>query len=326
MTAVPVEPYDRSQFTPAQSVSVVIAAHTEERWDDIGRATRSALTQHPRPMEVILVVDHNPPLANRARVELPGVVVIENAGPRGASATRNTGVSLSTGDVIVFLDDDQSAVSPQWLAALCRHFEDETVVGVGGGITPTWPGDRPRWFPGEFDWVIGTSYVGMPTSVSPIRNVWGGNSAIRRSAFDAVGGFRSGFGKTGRVSRPEDTDLCVRVQQMVPSGRWLYDPAAAVTHRVPPERTTRRYFLTRCWDEGRGKAALVRFVGADGIESERSYTTRVLPTAVLRELRTGVFGRQTAAFERCAALVVGFTVTVAGWLVEMAAGVRHAPG
>ena len=220
----------------------------------------------------------------------------------------------------MFLDDDQSAASSSWLTALCRHFDNPAVIGVGGGITPAWPGDRPRWFPGEFDWVVGTSYVGMPTSVAPVRNVWGGNSAIRRSTFDAAGGFRAGFGKTGKVSRPEDTDLCVRVQQAFPSGHWLYDPDAEVSHQVPRERTTRRYFLARCWNEGRGKAALVRFLGSDGVESERRYTAEVLPSAVVRELRTGIVQLQSAGFGRCSALIAGFVVTAAGWLAEMALG------
>lgn len=326
MTADCREPNGAPDHASPRAVSVVIAAHTEDRWDDIRKAIRSVLIQDPRPQDVILSVDHNPALAERARAEFADVTVVENTGPRGASATRNTGVAHGTGDIVVFLDDDQSAASAGWLAALCRHFDDVNVLGVGGGIIPGWPGGRPRWFPGEFDWVVGTSYTGMPTTVAPIRNVWGGNSAIRRSTFDAVGGFRAGFGKTGTVSRPEDTDFCVRVLQAVPTGRWLYDPAAAVHHRVPSERTTRRYFVTRCWHEGRGKAALVRFVGSTGIESERSYTTRVLPQAFMRELRAGVLGRQLAGFERCAALVVGFTVTVAGWIYEMAAAFRHRSG
>lgn len=322
MTATRPEPSDIRSSSTVQSVSVVIAAHADDRWDDIVRAVRSVRMQDPEPLDFVLSVDHNPALAQRAREAFAGVTVVENLGPRGASMTRNTGVAVGTGEIVVFLDDDQSAASPQWLKTLCRHFDDDTVIGVGGGIVPNWPRDRPRWFPGEFDWVVGTSYVGMPTSVAPVRNVWGGNSAVRRSAFDEVGGFRCGFGKTGSVSRPEDTDLCVRMAKAIPSGRWLYDPAAVVNHTVPPERTTRRYFVSRCWQEGRGKAALLRFLGADAIASERSYTTRVLPMAVLRELRASVFGRRTDALQRCAAVIVGFSVTVAGWVAEMAIGSR----
>lgn len=322
MTATCPEPNDIRSSATVLAVSVVIAAHTDDRWGDIGRAVQSVRMQNPKPLDVVLSVDHNPALAQRAREAFAGVTVVENLGPRGASMTRNTGVAVGTGDIVVFLDDDQSAASPQWLKTLCRHFDDGTVIGVGGCVVPNWPDGRPRWFPGEFDWVVGTSYIGMPTSVAPVRNVWGGNSAVRRSAFDKVGGFRAGFGKTGTVSRPEDTDLCMRMAKAMPSGRWLYDPAAVVHHAVPPERTTRRYFVSRCWHEGRGKAALLRYVGADAIASERSYTTRVLPRAVLRELCAGVFGRRTGAIQRCAAVIVGFSVTVAGWVAEMAIGSR----
>lgn len=307
----------------AHSTSVIIAAHTEERWCDIVKAISSAAAQSPPPLEVILVVDHNPPLARRAEAELSGVTIVENDGPRGASAARNTGVAHSSGDITVFLDDDQAASSPDWLRSLCRHFDDADVIGVGGGIAPDWPTERPHWFPCEFDWVVGASYVGMPEAVEPIRNVWGGNTAIRRSAFDTVGGFRPGFGKTGQVSRPEDTDLCLRVQRAMPTGHWLYDPAAEVMHKVPPDRSTRAFFLKRCWNEGRGKAALVRFVGFDtSMESERQYTTRVLPAAVVRELRAAVVCRDAAGLERCAAIILGLLLTAAGWITEMAVGGR----
>jgi GT2 family glycosyltransferase len=308
----------------ADTISVVVAAHTDDRWAEIVKAVTLAQTQSPPPSEVVLVIDHNPGLAMRARAELLGVSTVENEGSRGASAARNTGVENCSGDIVVFLDDDQAPTSSNWIQLLCRHFGDEQVVGVGGGIVPNWPGDRPRWFPGEFDWVIGTSYIGMPEEVSPIRNVWGGNTAIRRSVFLAVGGFRSGFGKIGNVSRPEDTDLCLRVRQAFPSGDWLYDPEAVVSHLVPPERSTRRFFIKRCWQEGRGKAALVRFVGPDGSESERKYATKVLPQGVLREMRIAILQRETAALERSVAIVLGFVVTGAGWLAEMAIGVTRA--
>jgi GT2 family glycosyltransferase len=308
----------------ATSVSVIIAAYTEERWDHTVKAANSALQQSPPPLEVILVIDHNPSLAERARGELTGVTILENSGPRGASAARNTGVVHNLGEIVVFLDDDQVAATPGWLRCICRHFSEPDVVGVGGGITPDWPEARPRWFPREFDWVVGASYTGMPETVAPIRNVWGGNTAIRRTAFDAVGGFRPGFGKTGQVSRPEDTDLCLRVKRALPSGYWLYDPEAVVAHNVPVDRSTPVFFLKRCWHEGRGKAALVGFMGMDAsMASERRYTTRVLPRAFLRELRVAVLRRDVASLERSGAILVGFSLTVAGWLVGMLAGERH---
>jgi GT2 family glycosyltransferase len=302
----------------AETVSVVVAAHTEDRWREIVKALRAVQAQVPPPLEVILVVDHNAALAQRARTEIAGVTTVENVDDRGASATRNAGVENSSGDIVVFLDDDQAPVRSGWITLLCRHFGDPQVLGVGGGVMPDWLGSgRPSWLPGEFDWVIGTSYIGMPETVAPVRNVWGGNTAIRRSVFLSVGGFRSGFGKLAQVSRPEDTDLCLRVKQAYPGGVWLYDPDAEVSHLVPPGRRTRKFFVRRCWQEGRGKAALFRFVGSDGIESERDYTTKVLPRALRREMRSALLQRNIAALNRCAAIIIGFAATGAGWLVEM---------
>ncbi len=303
--------------------SVVIAAYADERWPDTVSAVASAQRQVPAPREVILVIDHNPALAVRARAELPGVTVRENTGSPGASAARNTGVRHSGGDIVAFLDDDQTAVDTEWLQRLCRHFDDPRVVGVGGRILPHWPERRPRWFPPEFDWVVGASYAGLPETVGRVRNVWGGNTAIRRTALDAVGGFRPGFCKTGAVSRPEDTDLCLRIGCAIPDGYWLYEPAAAVAHHVPEARSTPGYFLRRCWDEGRGKAALARFAGwQSSTSAERRFATRVLPQAFLRSCRSALFDHDAAALACGVAMVAGLVATAAGWLAETAIGKR----
>ena len=157
-----------------------------------------------------------------------------------------------------------------------------------------------------------------------MRNVWSGNMAIRRTAFDGVGGFRPGFGKTGRVSRPEDTDLCLRVLRALPSGYWMYDPSAQVAHKVPVERSTRVFFLRRCWNEGRGKAALAALMGANASTSlERRYATHVLPQAFLRELRLGILRRDVASLGRGGAMLTGLMIAIAGFLTEIVAGRRY---
>lgn len=50
-------------------VSVVICAYTLERWSQLSAAVSSALTQSIRPHEVLLVIDHNDELLQRARQE-----------------------------------------------------------------------------------------------------------------------------------------------------------------------------------------------------------------------------------------------------------------
>lgn len=265
-------------------VSVVIACHSERRWGSLLSAIASAQIQSPPPTEVIVAVDHNPALCSRLRDEATGVLVADHGGTPGASAARNAGAALASSPLIAFLDDDVRA-HPGWLRELLAPFRDHDVVGTGGMTVAAWEGNRPRWFPDEFGWVVGASYAGLPTATASVRNVWSENMALRRDAFERVGGFRRGFGKLGQVSRPEDTDLCIRISAAAPGTRWLYVPSARVDHAVPPDRSTVAFFLRRCYWEGLGKIELAAHLGADRqLGDERAYLLRTLPRGFGRAL------------------------------------------
>ena len=226
--------------------SVVICAYTIERWSELAQAIASVRAQTIPPREIILVVDHNPELFARARETLIDVTVVENQQPRGLSDARNSGIAVASGEIIAFLDDDATA-APDWLAQLSTGYADPNVVGVGGAILPHWLSRRPTWFPEEFNWVIGCDYRGLPQMTAPVRNLVGANMSMRREVFETVGKFR--LGKVDTASRPEETELCIRTRQKLPSCIWLYEPRARVFHTVPITRTSRRYFLTRCYNE-----------------------------------------------------------------------------
>lgn len=298
------------------SVSVVIPCHTERRWDHLVRAVASVYAQEIRPVEVVVAVDYNDALFERARRELTGVTVVANRFQRGVSGNRNTGVLRTRTPFVALLDDDAYAY-PKWLSGLARPFEDDQVIGTGGAICPMWERPRPAWFPDEFLWVVGGSYTGMPTMTAPVRNVWSASMAVRRDAFDAVGGFRVGFGKLGDRARPEDTDLCLRMSQAT-GGRWMYVPDALIDHPVQAERTRLRFFLNRCYQEGRGKVELARLNKGhqESLTSERGYLTRTLPVAVGRGLADAVRGRGAAHAARAAAVVAGFAAAATGGAVE----------
>jgi hypothetical protein len=304
----------RQAATGLPTVSVIIAAYSDERWQYLNDAIESVLDQTAPATDIVVAVDHNPALLERVRSEFPGVTAVPNAGRRGASGARNTGVRASRGDVLAFLDDDACATS-QWLETLLRHFADARVVGVGGKVVPLWATDRPKWFPCEFDWVVGASYRGMPENAGPVRNVWSNNMAIRRAAFQAVGGFRESFGKVGEISRPEDTDLCLRATVSAAGGAWMYEPDGIAGHQVPGERAALPYFLRRCFREGWGKAVLAALDGAaQSMSSERHHALSVLPGAVFRGLRDSARGDWRGTL-RSAAIVAGLVAATSGFVV-----------
>ncbi|GAA5702765.1 family 2 glycosyl transferase [Streptomyces avermitilis] len=301
-------------------ISVVICVYTEDRWADILAAVASVRAQSRPARETLLVVDHHQTLLERLSreyKEVPEVRVLANAGPRGLSAGRNTGIAASHGEIIAFLDDDAVA-ERDWLRHFAEGYEDPRVMAVGGRTMPIWAsGRRPAWFPEEFDWVVGCTYKGLPPGRVRVRNVLGGNASFRRTAFDAAGGFATGIGRDGD-KRPlgcEETELCIRLTRARPDAILLIDDRAVIHHRVPEPREHFAYFRTRTYAEGLSKALVARSVGAGkGLESERRYTTRVLPAGVARGLRDAALARPGGA-GRAGAIVAGVLTAAGGYVL-----------
>ncbi len=292
---------------PAPAICVIVCAYTQDRAPRLAAALDSLAAQSAAPCQIVVVVDHNPALLAWARGRFPDCSVVHSDGPPGLSGARNSGLRAARGDVIAFLDDDAVA-APDWLARLAAAYGDRRVIGVGGAVTPDWEARAPRWLPEEFLWVVGCSYRGMPTQRSAVRNVIGANMSFRREAFAAAGGFTTSLGRVG--ARPlgcEETELCIRVGRLAPGRTLVYEPAASVRHHVPRSRASWRYFVRRCFSEGRSKAEVARLCGRRrGLSSERAYTLRTLPAGFWRELRS-------ARPSRAAAIATGLVVTAAGY-------------
>jgi glucosyl-dolichyl phosphate glucuronosyltransferase len=300
----------------ALDISVIICAYTEERWYELVAAVESIHRQTISPREIVVVIDHNTQLFERARTYIPDVSVIESSEPKGLSGARNSGIAVAKGSLIAFLDDDAIA-EPDWLERLGDCCRNPEVLGAGGVVEPLWASKRPLWFPREFYWVIGCSYQDQLSAVQVVRNPYGGCTCIRREVFETVGGFRDGIGRVGsHLLGGEETELCIRAAQHWPHKVFLCDPQSRIHHHVSPQRASWRYFRSRCYAEGLSKAIVSRYVGVkDSLSSERRYTYYMLPRGIIQGITNAVLHRELAGLLQAGAIITGFVITTLGFLV-----------
>ncbi|MGA8208008.1 MAG: glycosyltransferase [Candidatus Dormiibacterota bacterium] len=304
--------------TSPPTVTLVVPVHSEKRWDVFLEAMRALGHQEPAPATTVVAVDHNIPLLRRVATEFPNVNVVENCFARGASGTRNAGALEAETSLLVFVDSD-IIVHNGWLGLLLEPFADPSVVGAGGFVAPRWPTTEPAWFPPEFGWVVGVSYLGLPTVTARVRNIWSCNMAVRRDAFNEVQGFRVDYSKVGDSPKSEDTDFCARVTRASKGGVWMFVPQAVVEHEIGPERSGLQFFVRRCFVEGKAKIEMAHLnFGRSDLGDEAHYVRHAAPASARHYLRRGVANFDLNSIRKAAVIGMGLIAAALGALVAQA--------
>jgi GT2 family glycosyltransferase len=155
---------------------------TGSRPDDLRRGVESLLAQEGVEVDVVVVGNGWEPAGLPGGVR--GVHLPED---RGIPAGRNAGVPHVAGDLLFFLDDDASLASRDALARVGAKFGADPRLGMLQlRVEPREDGPRAR------EWVPRLR-VGDPERSGDVPHVWEGAVAMRRAAFDAVGGWPADF-------------------------------------------------------------------------------------------------------------------------------------
>jgi GT2 family glycosyltransferase len=153
-----------------------------KRPDDLDRGLASLLSQREVDLDVVVVGNGWRPTGLPDGVKAKGLP--ENL---GIPAGRNAGVSLVSGDLLFFLDDDACLPEDDILARMAAQFAADPTLGMiqPRVVDPIGRAAPRRWTP--------RVRVGDPARSSPAMNVWEGAVAIRRDAFEFAGGWPAPF-------------------------------------------------------------------------------------------------------------------------------------
>jgi GT2 family glycosyltransferase len=152
--------------------------------------------------------------------EAHAVEVVTAAPGSGPAAARNAGVARTGGDIVVFVDADVE-VHPDALRRLREALDrDGGLDAVFGAYDehPAATGTVSR-FRNLLHHHVHTSAPG------PATTFWAGLGAVRREAFDAVGGFDA-----GRYPRPSIEDIELGMRLHAAGRRIRLDPQVRGTH------------------------------------------------------------------------------------------------
>lgn len=197
-----------------------------------------ASTQQMREQGVQLVLIGNGADLPSVPSDVTTVRLPENLGVAGG---RNAGVEASTGDVIIFLDDDGWFTDPGLADHVADRFAADPKLAVLAFrvIDPT-GGTGVRWH-------VPRLRAGDPGRSSPVTTFVGAGFAARRSAYLEAGGLPAEF-----FFAHEETDLA---WQLIDRGYTLeYDADARMCH--PPVSNARHDIWYRY--DGRNRVLLAR--------------------------------------------------------------------
>lgn len=290
-------------------VSVVICTYATDRYDDFREAAESVLDQSYDPIELVLVIDGNHAVYERAVEDfgsLDHTIIHNNDENRGVSYSRTKGASLASGDIVAFIDDDAIAAET-WIAELAAAYHDHDAVAVGGRMEGEWVAGRPWFLPTEFDWLVGVTHPGFASNGEEVRNTFESNLSFCRSVFLELGGFDDRLGPDAdSYSHSEGAELGTRLRGEYNRG-VVYNADAVVRHKVFERRTQLQWLLSRAFEQGVSKRRMNRDETASNSE-ESAYLFELLFDRVPRRVKRTI---QKPSWAAIAQLVMIFVFTAA---------------
>jgi glycosyltransferase involved in cell wall biosynthesis len=175
---------------------------------------------------------------------------------QGLSYARNRGIVESSGDILVFMDDDAQA-DENFLQEICHFFETTPdAKACGGRIYPDFESKQPEWM-SRFLLPL-TSTLDKGNKIKLFKGTKypvGANMAFKKEVFQQYGMFNPDLGRKGNnLDGSEEKDIFFKLKK--DRKKIYYLPFATIKHQVPDKRLTFEFFKRQAI--GVGKSEQIR--------------------------------------------------------------------
>lgn len=181
-------------------ISVIIPAYNEEKL--IGKCIQALKEQTlPQNQYEIIVVDNNSTDKTSKIVKSYGAAVYTYKKMQRVAAARQFGSSIAKGKILAFMDADSFAAK-DWLETILTYFDrKKTLIAICGVALP----EDGKWYIRAGFFIY--NYLSQLNQIFGTVLPWGFNFAIRKSAFERIGGYNL------RLTSYDDAEIGLRLKQ-----------------------------------------------------------------------------------------------------------------
>lgn len=210
---------------------------TYNRHKDLRECLCSIFDLKVKPYEVIVVDSNSRDETRKLKNCFP--IKFVSIRERNRQCARNLGISMASGEIIAFLDDDV-VVYKGWLNQIVKPYANDSVGGVGGRVIPYGVPNKFHVKTSMDD--IGKVFINglvignfdLPSeNLVKVDSFIGCNMSFRQELLLKVGGFDENYVGTGYR---DDTDLCIRIRRL--GYELIYNPNALVLHKFRGKRVS----------------------------------------------------------------------------------------
>ena len=292
------------RFSNPKTVSVIVC--TRNRPKDIVRCLNSILDQTFSPHEIVVVDSSDSSATQLAINQLmsqPAIKLLYRHTRPGLTLQRNAGVKCSSGDLLIFLDDDV-ILEKEYLRGMLDAFESDAegvVAGVQGSFTGIPSRTAFRQLVSRLFMLPGftglgrmqasgfPSYIAIPPAMIETDVICGGNTAYRREVFQQFK-FNEDYAGYGYM---EDDEFSYRVSQryrllQTPNAKLFHDESPASRDRIETRQRMDVMNHAAFFRENMPKGFIYRVAFA--------WSELGLSLGILRNFGIAVFGRRLLAY------------------------------